>query len=221
MLSRHKTKLDLAAPRPEDAGEGRAFPANDSPTPARGPRRSWPFRFAALTVLGAFAALAVAFITRPHNASVRLFAFERRFATQAETADFSASVTAGPALARLKAKLPPGIPTQGLDERCQVIIEPGQSILTATAKANDEATARVLAEDFATHVARCADEWVARRGEENERQIAAAQRRLQELRGKLGEASPALIAAVTSTPALVEEPAHPGRERSVLPRQQV
>lgn len=164
-------------------------------------------RFAACTLLFALIGLAWALFTRPHAASVRLFAFERRFATKAEAADFSASVTAGEALARLKAKLPPGLSTRNLEGRCQVIIEPGQSFLTATVTAPDAASARVLAEDFAAHVARCADEWVAKRGAESERQIAAAQRRLQELRGRLGDASPALVAAVTSTPVVAEEAA--------------
>ena len=205
MWPRQKPEIELPAPRPREEGAGAG-----SPLPARewrAPRRSWPMRFAVLTLLCALAGLSYAFFTRPRAASVRLFAFERRFGTKAEAADFSASVTAGVALARLKAKLPPGISTQNLQERCQVIIEPGQSFLTATVTAGDDASARVLAEDYAAHVARCADEWVAKRGEEGERQIAAAQRRLQELRSRLGDASPAVVATVTGTPVLAEEPA--------------
>ncbi len=203
MWPRQKPEIELPAPRPRDEGAVSSPPVRAGRTP----RRSWPMRFAALTLLCALAGLSFAFFTRPHAASVRLFAFERRFGTKAEAADFSASVTAGEVLARLKAKLPPGISTQNLQGRCQVIIEPGQSFLTATVTADDDASARVLAEDFAAHVARCADEWVAKRGEEGERQIAAAQRRLQELRSRLGDASPAVVAAVTSTPVLAEEPA--------------
>jgi protein involved in polysaccharide export with SLBB domain len=202
MWPRQKPESELPALRPSDEGPG---PGSPSVQVRRSPRRSWPMRFAVVTLLCALAGLSYAFFTRPHAASVRLFAFERRFGTKAEVADFSASVTAGQALARLKAKLPPGISTQNLQDRCQVIIEPGQSFLTATVTADDDATARVLAEDFAAHVARCADEWVAKRGEEGERQIAAAQRRLQELRSRLGDASPAVVAAVTSTPVLAEE----------------
>ena len=207
MSPRHKSEIGLPAPRQNDVGpEGDLSPA-PAARPVRAPRRAWLLRLHVLTVVGAFAGLAFGFFTRPQAASVRLFAFERRFATQAEAADFSSSVTAGEALARFKAKLPPGLATQNLAERCQVIIKPGESVLTATVMANDSASARVLAEDFAAHVARCADEWVAKRGQENERQISAAQRRLQELRNKLGEASPAVIAAVTSTPVLAGESA--------------
>ncbi len=204
MWPRQKPEIELPALRPSDEGVGAGSPSFQM---RRVPRRSWPMRFAVVTLLCALAGLSYAFFTRPHAASVRLFAFERRFGTKAEVADFSASVTAGNALARLKAKLPPGISTQNLQDRCQVIIEPGQSFLTATVTADDDASARVLAEDFAAHVARCADEWVAQRGEEGERQIAAAQRRLQELRTRLGDASPAVVAAVTSTPVLAEEAA--------------
>ena len=204
MWPRQKPEIQLPAPR---SSEERAGTSSQPPAVRveRAPRRSWPMRFAVLTLLGAFVGLACAFFTRPYAASVRLFAFERRFATQAEAADFSSSVTSSLSLARLKAKLPPSISIQNLKDRCQVIIEPGQSFLIATVTAEDAASARVLTEDFAAHVARGADEWVAKRGEEGERQIAAAQRRLQELRSRLGEVSPAVVAAVTSTPMLAEE----------------
>jgi len=205
MSSRQQSEIGWSVPRPSDVGMG-----GPSVPPARewrAPRRSWTMRLAFLTLLCALASLSYAFFTRPHAASVRLFAFERRFATKAEVADFSASVTTGEALARLKNKLPPGLSAKNLEDRCQVIIEPGQSFLTATVTAPDAASARVLADDFAAHVARGADEWVAKRGQEGERQIAAAQRRLQELRSRLGDASPAVVAAVTSTPVLAEEPA--------------
>jgi protein involved in polysaccharide export with SLBB domain len=176
-----------------------------SPPTRRGPQRSWPVRFAAVTLVFALAALAYGFLTRPYVASVRLFAFERRFVTKAEVADFSASVTSGAALTRLMEKLPPGISTRNLAERCYVVVEPGQSFLTAIVSAGDAASARVLAEDFAAHVASCADAWAAKRGEESERQIAAAQRRLEELRERLGDASPSIVAAVTSAAAPVDD----------------
>ena len=220
MSPRHKSEIGLPAPRQNDVGpEGDLSPA-PAARPVRAPRRAWLLRLHVLTVVGAFAGLAFGFFTRPQAASVRLFAFERRFATQAEAADFSSSVTAVEALARFKAKLPPGLATQNLADRCQVIIKPGESVLTARVTANDSASARVLAEDFAAHVARCADEWVAKRGEENERQISAAQRRLQELRNKLGEASPAVIAAITSTPVLAEGSAVSAEEMALRAVQQ-
>jgi protein involved in polysaccharide export with SLBB domain/Mrp family chromosome partitioning ATPase len=207
-MSRQESEIGLPVQRPKDVGPG---VDSSFPTPpacvGRTPNRSWPVRFALLTLLFAMAGLAHAIFTRPYAASVRLFAFERRFVTKVEAADFSASVTAHSALTNLQAMLPPEVSTQNLAERCRIEVEPDQSFLTATATAKDAASARVLVEHFAAHVARCADNWVSIRGDEGERQIAAAQRRLQELRGRIVEATPTVAASVASTPVPVEEPA--------------
>ena len=172
-------------------------------------RRPLSLHLAAVTLLCALAGLGYAFCTRPYSGTVRLFAFERRFATKAEAADFSALVTSDAALARLKAKLPKDISTRSLDERCQVIIDPGQSYVTASVTAADARSARVLAEDFAAHLAACADEWVAKRAEEADRQIAAAQRRLSELRGQLGDS------VVSAVPSVIA-PAGPANSATTI-----
>jgi protein involved in polysaccharide export with SLBB domain/Mrp family chromosome partitioning ATPase len=208
-MSRQEPEIGLPVRRPSDAGMG---PDSAIPTPSapvwRSSGRSWPVRFAILTLLFAMAGLAFAIFTRPYSASVRLFAFERHFATKVEAADFSASVTGHSALTNLMAVLPPEISKRNLADRCRVEVEPNQSFLTVTVLAENADSARVLVGHFATHVARCADEWVSKRGEEGERQITAAQRRLQELRTRIDDAPTIVTAAAVAPPAPVEEQAN-------------
>lgn len=173
-----------------------ADPAHDPkfqpPRSRRRVRLAPAVRLALVTLVCALGALAWAWQTRPHVGQVRLFAFERRFSTKSEALDFASAAISSSALDGLAARLPADVSKRDLSERCQVAVEPGQSFIVVTARAESPAAARTLVGAFAGHVAQRADEWGSRRGEEGERQIAAAQRRLAELRSKLGPLKSAL-----------------------------
>jgi protein involved in polysaccharide export with SLBB domain len=164
-------------------------------------------RVAIITLVFALAGLGFAFLTRPYSASVRLFAFERKFMTKTEAADFSAFVKSSASLTKLQAKVPQDISSRKLEDRCELFIEAGQPYITATVTARQPKGARALAEIFAVHVATCADDWVSTRAAEVERQIAVAQRRLGELRGQFGQATPPSQMPAPGLTAMISEPA--------------
>ena len=149
-------------------------------------REHRPFWYFSLVVCCTLIGIAVACVTRPFRATVPLFAYERTFATQAEAADFVASATASASLATLSAQLPEAVSHDDLDARLRVNVDPGQSYIGVSASAADVASARTLAEAFATQVAASADEWVSRRTSEVDRQISAVQSRLRDLRSQFG-----------------------------------
>ena len=146
-------------------------------------------RFAIIVLIFAALGIGYSYCTRPHSATIRLFAFERKFRSAVEAADFSALAMSSASLKRFTARVPRNIATDNFDQRCQVIVDAGQPYITVTVRAAEARNARQLADAFASHVAVVADEWVAKRADEVERQIAAAQKRLRELRGQLGETS--------------------------------
>ena len=165
-------------------------------------QRNWnsPVRTRAFHVLGLailFCAVSVAFAywKRPYSAEVRLLAYERTFGTQAEAADFAASVTATQAFAKLVADLPRGIFTNDLADRCQVSVLEGQPLIRANVTASNLKEARTLADAFARHVAACADQWVSRRTKEVDRQVASVQRHLRDLRKQFADFDDALLAS--------------------------
>ena len=136
-----------------------------------------------------------AYFTRPFSAAVRLFAYERTFASQAEAADFVASVTSTNSFARIRSKLPRDISPENFPDRCVVTVDQGQPYIGVLVIADKLNPARALADVFASHVATCADEWVSRRAREVDRQISAAQRRLRDLRKQFGDFDEALLFA--------------------------
>ncbi len=182
-------------------------PVGQTPRRFFGSSRPTSLRIAIITLLFALAGLGVAFLTRSYSASVRLFAFERKFVTKTEAADFAAMVKSSASMAKLKAHLPPEISSRNLEERCGVFIEAGQPYITATVTGRRRESARSLAEIFAAHVGSCADDWVLTRAAEVERQIAVVQRRLGELRGQIGYLAPASQLPASSAAVLINEPA--------------
>ena len=152
-------------------------------------------RFIGVVLL--FAALGIIFacFTRPFRATVQLFTYERTFSTQAEAADFAASATSIASLAQLTAKLPNGVSSENLAERCQVTVDQGQPYIGASARASSVKSARALADVFANHIAAFADEWVSQRTREVDRQISDAQRRLRDLRMQFSDFDDALLFA--------------------------
>jgi protein involved in polysaccharide export with SLBB domain len=202
--------VHLAARDPQYIGPGPATPQSM----ASGAHQSLPsvhpavLRIGVITLLFALAGLSFAFFTRPYAASVRLFAFERKFMTKTEAADFSAMVKSSDSIAKLEAKLPQGISPKNLADLCEVSIEPGQPYVTAIITDRRPESARLLAEVFAAHVASCADDWVSKRAAEIDRQIAMVQRRLGGLREQLAHSTPPSQLPVATMPAFASsEPA--------------
>lgn len=134
-----------------------------------------------------------AYMSRPTVASLKLFAYEKTFATQAEAADFVSTTTSTGSLARLAAKLPGKMKPIDLQEKIRVVVDQGQPHIGVMVTAADESTARTTADAVAKHVATSAEEWVSRRTKEVDRQISAAQRRLRDLRTQFGEFDEALL----------------------------
>jgi protein involved in polysaccharide export with SLBB domain len=161
--------------------------------PGTGSRRTHWRALACLTLVTTLGALAWAFVQRPHRASVRLFAYERTFATQAEAADFAAKATSTFAFTRLNAELPSEITAENFPNRCQVQADSGQPFIEVSAVASTAGNAREAVDAFARYVSTCADEWVEQRTTEVDRQIAAAQDRLQALRKEFGGFDDALL----------------------------
>jgi protein involved in polysaccharide export with SLBB domain len=146
-----------------------------------------------VVLLFAAAGVGYAYLSRPASASLKLFAYEKTFATQAEAADFVATTTSTGSLARLAAKLPGKMNPIELQERIRVVVDHGQPHIGVMVTAEDESTARPLAEAVAKHVSNSAEDWVSRRTKEVDRQISAAQRRLRDLRTQFGEFDEALL----------------------------
>jgi len=146
-------------------------------------------------VLFAAIALAFAYFTRPFIASGRLFAYEKTFASQAEAADFMASVTSTGSFAKIKSKLPKGMSQEDFADRCQVTVDQGQPYVGVSVTAASAGSARSLADVFTAHVAACADDWVSKRTREVDKQISSAQRQLRDLRKQFGDFDDALLFA--------------------------
>lgn len=166
----------------------------------RRPISNLTFRRAGVPLIGfalLFAAigLAFAYFTRSFSASGRLFAYEKTFASQAEAADFTASVTSTGSFAKVKAKLPRDISQEDFAERCQVTVDQGQPYVGVLVTAASASSARTLADVFTAHVAACADDWVSKRTKEVDKQISSAQRHLRDLRKQFGDFDDALLFA--------------------------
>ena len=189
MPFRQESKTQLVAMGPQHIGPGTQVPQAIGAA-SRQPLRSFTLRVALVTLICALVGLGFAFFTRPYSASIKLFAFERKFMTKTEAADFSAFIKSGVSLSKLKDKLPPNISVANLEDHCAVFIEPGQPYILVTVTSRRRESSRVLAEAFATHVATCADDWVSARAAEVERQITVVQGRLGELRSQIGSSAP-------------------------------
>jgi hypothetical protein len=92
------------------------------------PWHRWAFQCAGVTLLFAALGVGYAWWTRPFQATVQLFAYEKTFSSQADAADFAAGATSTGSIAKLILKLPKDVSTQNLAERCEVIVDQGRPL---------------------------------------------------------------------------------------------
>src|SRR5437762_2740191 len=148
MSPRHDTELRFPGPQPPH-GPGDDMNRNGFSS-RRGrfvpPWRRWAFPLIGFTLLFAAIGVGYAYLTRPYRAAVQLFAYERTFSSQAEAADFVAGATSTGSIAKLTAKLPKGLSSENLADRCQVTVDQGHPYIGASVTAPYESSARALIE---------------------------------------------------------------------------
>jgi protein involved in polysaccharide export with SLBB domain len=143
--------------------------------------------------------LGYAYLTRPISATIQLVAHDRTFGTPGEAANFAAMATSTGALARVAAQHVSVITPRALAEQCTVKVAQGQPMITVSAVGKDSASARMIVDALAKHVARCADDWVAGRSREVDKQLSAVQKRLRDLRKQFSDFDEALLASDVRT----------------------